>query len=97
MMNDKNKRALAHLARAQVLLNEGPGFGALTPEDRTLVWKTVMHNEEAMSELNFESFMHLMGANQDLRNCDLRNGCKDFLRKAAKNPKFFIEKFKYDR
>ena len=49
MINDKNKRALAHLARAQVLLNEGPGFGALTPEDRTLVWKTVMHNEEAMS------------------------------------------------
>lgn len=97
MINDKNKRALAHLARAQVLLNEGPGFGALTPEDRTLVLKTVMHNEAAMSKLNSSSFKHLMGDNQDLRNCDLRNGCKDFLRKAAKNPKFFIEKFKYDR
>ena len=56
MINDKNKKALAHLARAQVLLNEGPGFGALTSEYQRFVLNTVMHNEAAMSKLKFTSY-----------------------------------------
>ena len=92
MINDKNKKALAHLARAQVLLNEGLGFGALTSEDMRYVFDFVIQNEEAMYKLNSKDFDHWMGTNKEIRNL-----CKDFLRKAANNPKFFIEMFDDDR
>ena len=92
IINDKNKKALAHLARAQVLLNAGLGFGALTSEDMRYVFDTVIQNDEAMYELNSKDFDSWMGTNKEIRN-----SCKDFLRKAAKTPKFFIEKFYNDR
>ena len=88
----KNTKALAHVERARVLLNEGLGFGDLTPEDMRHIFDTVIQNEEAMYKLNSQDFDYLMGTNKEIRN-----SCKDFLRKAANNPKFFIERFDDDR
>ena len=51
-----------------------------------------MKNDKEMYKLNSKDFDRFMGTNKELRNL-----CKDLLRKTAETPKFFIDKFYNDR